>query len=117
MSFSPGPWVVDRTVALGAYGVWTEYATHPGADGTGYQSEVCSVFRGNESDFDQETRNANAKLIAAAPDLLAKLQKTASWLRMLAAQSIDNLDMQNFQATAADIQKVIDKAIGANHES
>lgn len=67
---TPGPWVVDRTVALGAYGVWTEYATHPGHDGAGYPSEVCSVFRGNKSDFPQEIRDANAKLIAAAPDLL-----------------------------------------------
>lgn len=68
---TPGPWRVDETVALGAYGVWTDYATHPGDDGQGYPSEVCSVYRGNTSDFDRPTRNANARLIAAAPQLLA----------------------------------------------
>jgi hypothetical protein len=71
---TPGPWEVDGNKALGAYGVWTSYATHPGHNGAGYPSQVCSVYSGNKSDFDRQTRDANARLIAAAPDLLAACQ-------------------------------------------
>lgn len=41
---TPGPWVVDETKALGAYGVWTDGPTHPGHDGAGYPSQICSVI-------------------------------------------------------------------------
>lgn len=73
---TPGPWTVDTTVALGAYGVWTDYATHPGHDGAGYGSQICSVLTVSFKNTDRATRHerdANAKLIAAAPDLLREL--------------------------------------------
>jgi hypothetical protein len=69
MGFTKGPWRVDETIALGAYGVWTDYATHPGDDGRGYGSQICSVYPSNQSDVPREERDANAHLIAAAPDL------------------------------------------------
>ena len=68
--FTKGPWRVDRTVALGAYGVWTDYGDHPGHDNELYPSQICSVFAYNKSHFPQAERDANAQLIAAAPDLL-----------------------------------------------
>lgn len=76
---TPGPWRVDMTVALGAYGVWTDYATHPGHDGVGYPTQVCSVlpemkqFRTQDAVgfATRKQRDANAILISAAPDLLA----------------------------------------------
>jgi hypothetical protein len=70
MNHTPGPWTVDTTVALGAYGVWTDYVTHPGHDGAGYGSQICSVLP-DSKDISREQRDANARLIAAAPDLLA----------------------------------------------
>lgn len=74
--FTKGPWRVDGTVALGAYGVWTDYGTHPGdVPGESYPDQVCSVYCNNKSHFDRETRDANAKLIAASPDLYAELVK------------------------------------------
>lgn len=77
MSHTPGPWVVDNTNAFGVYGVWTDYATHPGHDGAGYGSQICSMFTESFGQIDKNTRaerDANAKLIAAAPDLLAALK-------------------------------------------
>lgn len=70
MGHTPGPWRVDETKALGSYGVWTDYAVNPGYDGAGYQEMVCSM-RPTESKLPREQRDANARLIAAAPDLLA----------------------------------------------
>ncbi len=67
-----GPWRVDETKALGAYGVWTDYATHPGHDNAGYPSQICAMPLSDEL-IDREQRDANARLIAAAPDLLAAL--------------------------------------------
>ena len=72
-AFTPGPWRVDATVALGAYGVWTAYPTHPGHDGQGYESQICSVLPHEIHDVSREQRDANAALIAAAPDLYAAL--------------------------------------------
>lgn len=70
LKHTPGPWRVDETKDLGAYGVWTDYPTHPGYDGAGYESQICDVIPlGKEISRDQ--RDANARLIAAAPDLLA----------------------------------------------
>ena len=70
--FTPGPWRVDATVSLGAYGVSTAYGDHKGYDGQMYPSQVCSVLTDStraraES---RDVRDANAELIAAAPDLL-----------------------------------------------
>lgn len=79
MAHTPGPWIVDGTKGLGAYGVWTEYATHPGHDGAGYPSMVCSVYPNNISDLPRDQRDANARLISAAPCLLAACEALAEW--------------------------------------
>jgi len=75
---TPGPWEVDGTVALGAYGVWTAYPhpQNPGHDGVGYPVQVCSVAVGDwrQGPIGQDERGANAALIAAAPDLRYALQ-------------------------------------------
>lgn len=59
---TPAPWEVDTTKALGAYGVWTGYATHPGHDGAGYPSQICQMPVLNS--LDREQRDANAAAIA-----------------------------------------------------
>jgi hypothetical protein len=67
---TPGPWRVDVTNCLGAYGVWTDYPTHSGHDGAGYSTQVCSVITGSfklEDSTTRAERNGNARLIAAAP--------------------------------------------------
>lgn len=76
--YTPGPWTVDTTNAFGVYGVRTDYATHPGHDGAGYGSQICSMFTVSFQQTDKKTRpqrDANARLIAAAPDLLAACEK------------------------------------------
>lgn len=75
---------------------------------------------------DSERAIANARLIAAAPELLDKCIKIVKWLNMLAdaadKRCINNrleslveankADAKNYRATAADIEKVITKATG-----
>lgn len=77
---TPGPWRVDTTVALGAYGVWTDYATHPGHDGAGYPKQVCSM-RPTDVSASREERDANARLIAAAPDLLSACNEAFAFVQ------------------------------------
>lgn len=81
--FTPGPWAVDMTNALGAYGVWTDVATHPGHDGAGYPSPICHMpMSGGELKLvtgSKDARNANARLIAAAPDGHEILTAIAAW--------------------------------------
>jgi hypothetical protein len=56
---TPGDWRVDETVALGAYGVWSG------------DKQICRVRLGSDGAIPREERDANARLIAAAPELLA----------------------------------------------
>lgn len=69
-SFTPGPWEVgpvDDTVV-----------THLGADGIRY--EVAAID-GDYNDPDTwPTMEANARLIAAAPDMLAALEKAEQFI-------------------------------------
>lgn len=91
---TPGPWRVDTTKALGAYGVWTDYGTHPGfptdighESSEQYPDQICSVttepFSLTNSDRRAE-RDANAVLIAEAPDLLATLKSVVTVIEKLA---------------------------------
>lgn len=59
---TPGPWCVDETKALGAYGVWTDYATRPGHDGAGYGTQICSMIPA-DINMAREQRDANAAFI------------------------------------------------------
>lgn len=87
---TPGPWCVDTTFALGAYGVWTDYPhpENPGHDGAGYAVQICSMTVDGwlKSPISKSERNANAALLAAAPDLLA------SAVRLRGAMSRYDLD-------------------------
>ena len=65
---TPGPWVV--TTGISEHDVVT--STH---DVAGLDDDVCEVYGGNDDDV--RVRRANARLIAAAPDLLAMLQDLA----------------------------------------
>lgn len=72
---TPAPWLVDETKALGAYGVWTDCT---GELKDRQHVKICSVFDANTSLVPREQRDANAKLIAAAPDLYAALRPFAN---------------------------------------
>ena len=66
---TPGPW----TITTGAEGNTLVTSPH---DKDGIDDDVCLVYGGN--DKDPETMGANARLIAAAPELLAALKRTLS---------------------------------------
>lgn len=94
---TPGPWTVDGTVAFGAYGVWTKDADprNRGHDGAGYQVQICSM---NPMDRDtpigKEERDANARLIAAAPTMAETIRDQAAWIERL-LQQLEHHDVRN----------------------
>lgn len=61
------PWPREE----GKFQIW---GSHPGSKGSTFRAWVASVRAGELSD---ETNEANARLIAAAPELLAALWKIA----------------------------------------
>jgi vacuolar-type H+-ATPase subunit E/Vma4 len=84
------------------------------------------VKKGDQSTIASVTIEADARLIAAAPDLLEKCEKIVRWLDKLAARSEESTkdrrfvspseahqaDAKNYRATADDIRAVIAKATG-----
>jgi len=103
MAHTHGPWEIDGTKALGAYGVWTAYTTHPGHDGSGYASQICSLMPGDlSSDITREQRDANAQLISAAPELLEVV-------RVLAETPWEKIYIKRLQEMA---RAALDKATG-----
>lgn len=64
MTHTPGPWIIEKTPRdFGAMGIW---AGEPGTR----NREVCNLHHDARRSLPITERNANAMLIAAAPDLL-----------------------------------------------
>jgi hypothetical protein len=64
---TPGPWFVDKAPStLGGNG----FSVH----GHGGAAMICTAFPGGSTDRIESVAEANARLIAAAPDLLDALQ-------------------------------------------
>lgn len=95
--FTPGPWEVgpvDDTVV-----------THLGADGVRY--EIAAIDGDYNQPDEWPVMEANARLIAAAPDLLEALQKVVSCFDIK-----DGLSVRDEQAIK-HAASVIHKATGA----
>lgn len=107
--YTDGPWRVDGTVGLGAYGVWTAYATHPGHDGAGYESQICSVLPA-QTDLPRSQRDANARLISLSPRMFDALRLVREeMLRQTVEGTVDH----DTSATILDhIDLIITEAIG-----
>ena len=73
---TPGPW----TVATGADGSTLVTSPH---DRDGIDDDVCLAYGGNDSD--PEAMSANARLIAAAPELLDLAREVAGVAETVAA--------------------------------
>ena len=70
---TPGPWVIDSDGDGKANAIVT--STHLAS----LDDDICEVYGGNMDGAD--IRQANARLIAAAPDLLAALRKADALLK------------------------------------
>ncbi len=112
-----GPWRVDATRALGAYGVWTDYATHPGFADAEYPSQICSMLPERE-EISLEKRNANADLIAAARTDVPVWAD--AWLAMAddAADAPELREMVEKQAARiAELERQLAEAVVAEREA
>jgi hypothetical protein len=106
--FTPGPWHVGEVRHAGAFQLVT-------AGDKGYVCEVRCGFLGN--DLDHATREANAALIAAAPDLAEDGQFLADRLTELDGASGDPAEfMREFYGHVAPaltrFRAAISKALG-----
>ena len=72
-----------------------------------------TVATANNPKFTDEANASNARLIAAAPDLLAVLQEAVRVLDY-AADALDAPEASHFRATIADARAAIAKVTGEN---
>ena len=99
--YTPGPWVIttggdDETIVTST------------RDADGLDDDVALVYGGN--DADPATCEANARLIAAAPDLLAALESIEEQIRLIGIEDwhgAEGLDVSVVRAAIA-------KALGEN---
>lgn len=117
LQHTPGPWAVWQT-QLGETAIKAE--SRP----SGKVGHVCTLPMLSMHTVSMDEYHANARLIAAAPELLEKCKKIAAWLHRLAdaadKRCINNrfetlvqanmADAKNYRITAADIERVIAKA-------
>jgi hypothetical protein len=94
MTHTPGPWEADdeSIYAKNADGSWQQVAELPG-------------WRTNKGEVMSDTDHANARLIAAAPDMLAALKRMERVFRAASATYGDD-------AALAEARAVIAKAEG-----
>jgi hypothetical protein len=90
-SFTPGPWILGGLGTIRA-------EVQP--DGSGWN--VCEAYGDDEMVLSGE-RDANARLIAAAPDLYAACKGLLDLLDMPAAKSVN--DNAHFEKVGAAIQQ------------
>ena len=76
---TPGPWKLRRfPTARGGLDCWWVLDSIPDCDGQVLANAICTLTMSNDD------AEANANLIAAAPDLLEEAKKSAKALRALA---------------------------------
>lgn len=125
MKFTAGPWNAE----IGPVSFTCYEGNEHREDGGGFEIRSSAqepIAQGIWVDTNKAEKIANANLIAAAPEMYAKLGKIATWLEMLAARSEESLktcrfeslneayraDAKNYRSTAADIRNVLRKADG-----
>lgn len=96
MSHTPGPWEVSKD----GYALWGPFPA---------RRHIGEVFAADRTNAEAETRWSNARLIAAAPDLLAACETT---LASLAAESCVDPDDDPLAVLAAVLRVAIAKARG-----
>lgn len=102
---TPGPWLQYAALSSDFHNI--RYIMGGGGEHVASVASGFSNFRPN--DFDQSTALANARLIAAAPDLLAELKSVSTiWA------NADPRDNSPFGETARRVNAAIAKAEGRN---
>jgi len=76
---TPGPWTFSQGAEYGDFRFYVAQAD--GAPYTPHYSDVATLIAETVNDERKSIQEANARLIAAAPDLLEACQTFAEWLR------------------------------------
>jgi hypothetical protein len=97
MEHTPGPWKVDE--------VWSLIMGPNGEEVAAVHSGVSHPTRANRN-----TAHANARLIAAAPDMLAALQEALKSLEY-AAMVLEAPEKSAFRENIVDARAAIEKAV------
>lgn len=98
---TPGPWIAYKSKSI-LGGTVYNICQEDGAPYTPNYSDVCQTVEGERDDIQE----ANANLIAAAPDMLEALKMTVSAMREHACSIGCNAEnWHDYQAAMAAIEK------------
>jgi hypothetical protein len=99
---TPGPWEAYDAAAYGTL------ITCGSLTGQGHRIAYVHLYR----DLSVETYAANARLIAAAPELLEALEAVLYWAELIAGDTTDKEAAANEEASIALARAAITKATG-----
>lgn len=108
---TPGPWTYSRSEQYGASRFYVAQAD--GAPFTPHYSDVATLIAETVSDERRSIQEANARLIAAAPDLMASLQRMLAQFESAIRSEYEGTSMlAEFLAEADHARAAIAKATG-----
>lgn len=103
-----GPWNLVQSAFQNTNGGHIYYVNS--ADGS---IRICSVDGYDESFFSTKANHANARLIAAAPDMLSELIKQRDWLKHIRPQiTMPESIAMGFDQSEKYLTAIINKATG-----
>lgn len=101
---APGPWTaikVGRTMTEGYSQPFGVYSGEPGQEGANL---ICGCFGDGQGGV--ESAEANANLIAAAPDLLEALTQCLPYVARYESEHMSNVALDVYSTATAAIAKV-----------
>lgn len=90
--YTPGPWVAKGQIVMGP-----GLPPHPTVE-----SQIADCRRAWECRLSEDEAEANARLIAAAPDMLEALQKLSAMYNDFSRMSFDLVEIRSIIKTAID---------------
>lgn len=109
MSHTPAPWIVEHDEDKGTVQIWAGSAIEDRHKGTWSSVGCMNLYNAvyNDSEGDKECL-ANARLIAAAPDLLEALKANVDFLNWFKSSNIFTEGDSFFDILEALVNKNID---------
>jgi hypothetical protein len=115
---TPGPWVVVEADEMTPLPAGVILAVHTAAEPWKKEGCICEIIAQGDGAYDSATTDANAHLIAAAPDLKRELEERTVLLREVWARLTTRFESDARMATAlSSIERLLVPLASSGWES